>query len=110
MIERHNRCVGVKLFRFGCYQLELWIAPHGEIIEPHSHRHIDSTLVFLCGKILGTIGDKTGTVSHRDAFRRFSIPAGVTHSAIVQSGFCAFLNWERWKTSNVTSAALDFHA
>lgn len=110
MIERHNRCVGFKLFRFGNRQLELWLAPNREIIESHCHRHIDSTLIFLWGRILGTIGDKTGTVSYRDALRRFPIPAGVKHSAIVQSRFCAFLNWERWKTPNVTSAALDFHA
>lgn len=110
MIERHNRCIGVKLFRLGVWQLELWFAPRGEFIEPHSHRQIDSTLVFLWGHILGTIGDKTGTVSYRDALRRFAIPAGVTHSATVYSPFCLFLNWEKWKTSNITSAAIDFHA
>lgn len=110
MIERHNRCVGVKLFRLGTRQLELWFCPRQEIIESHSHKHIDSTLIFLWGRILGTIADKTGIVSYRDTLRRFSIPAGVKHSAIVHSPFCLFLNWEKWTTRNVTSAAIDFDA
>lgn len=108
MIEKHNRCIGVKLFRFRQWQLEMWFCPRKEVIEPHSHRNIDSTLIFLWGRITGTIGDKTGPVSYRDIFRRFPIPAGVTHTATVHSPFCVFLNWERWKTSDVTSAALDF--
>lgn len=110
MIERHNGCVGLKLFRLGKRQLELWFCPRHEIIESHSHKHIDSTLIFLWGRILGTIGNKTGIVSYRDTFRRFPIPAGVKHSAIVQSTFCLFLNWEKWKTGNVTSAAIDFES
>lgn len=108
MIARHNRCVGVILFRFGTRQLELWWAPKGEFIEPHSHKHIDSTLLFLWGSINGSIGDKSGQVSYRDALRCFSIPAGVKHSAVVLSRFCLFLNWEKWTTRNVTSAAIDF--
>lgn len=108
MIERHNGCIGLKLFKLGSRQLEIWYAPKDEIVESHSHQHIDSTLVFLWGKIHGRIGDKSGIVSFSDSLRSFSIPAGVRHSATVLSRFCLFLNWEKWKTRNVTSAAIDF--
>lgn len=108
MIERHNRCIGIKLFRYGKFQLELWFAPRGEMIEPHCHPHIDCSLTFLWGSIVGTIGNKTGPVSYRDILRSFSIPAGVTHSAEVKSAFCLFLNWEKWKSETVTSASIDF--
>lgn len=109
MIERHNRCVGIKLFRFRNHQLELWACPRSEVVEPHSHANIDSTIIFLWGSIYGTIGERSGFVGWRDSFRRFEIAPGVKHSATILSRFCLFLNWEKWQTKDVTSAAIDFH-
>ncbi len=108
MIERHNRCVGIKLFRYRKHQLELWVCPRSEIVS-HSHQNIDSNLIFLWGSIYGTIGERSGFVDWRDSLRRFPIAAGVKHSATILSRFCLFLNWETWNTPKVTSAATDFH-
>jgi hypothetical protein len=108
MIHRHNRCVGLTLFRFGCHQIELWLCPRLERIEPHSHPHIDCRLIVLFGRMLGTIGKKSGLVDWRKWFRVFNVAPGVSHSAHILS-FTAFLNIETW-TVNPTSAAIDFQA
>lgn len=59
--------------------------------------------------MFGTIGTRKGWVSAKEDFlRRFHIPAGVTHSAEVDS-FTVFLNIETWREgTSVTSAATDF--
>lgn len=104
---RHNRCRGFRLLRFGQVQIELWCCPAGEDIAPHVHDHIDSTLIILGGSAVGSIGAKVGLVGWRDMFRRFKIPKGVVHWAIVRSQFFIFLNVEKWDC-NITSAAHDF--
>lgn len=109
MIKRHNGCRGLTLWRWGRFQIELWFAPKGEVIEPHIHSRIDSSIVFLVGSMVGTIGGKTGLLEWpADCFRRFNVPAGVKHSATI-TAFCMFANVERWK-GDVTSAADDFTA
>lgn len=111
MILRHGRCRGIRLFRRGQKQLELWFAPHNEVILTHVHPHIDSTLVFLGGRMVGRIGNRWGPVGALDFLRCFCIPANVPHSAVVTGWFALFLNWETWKEgANVTSAAVDFQA
>ncbi len=113
MIHRHNGCIAITLFRFGRRQLELVYCPAGEVIEPHVHQHVDSTLVMLGGEIEGGIifspfgGWKIGRTGWYDFGRRFDIPAGVYHYAKVTGRFCLFLNYEKWD-SKPTSAAVDF--
>lgn len=108
LIHRHNRCRGITLFRFGQRLVELWYCPKGEIIEPHSHEHFNSTLIMLGGEIEGTIGFRTGRTGWYDFGRRFFIPAGTCHQAKVVGNFCVFLNYERWWDVKPTSAAIDF--
>lgn len=105
MIRRHGNAIGFRLFRRKFTQLELWIA-WGDI-EPHIHQHIDSTIIFLFGSMVGRIQERVGILTWRDIFRRFHVPAGVVHEA--KTGFVVFANLERW-TSDVTSAAEDFTA
>lgn len=106
MICRHNRCIGIRLFRWKRWQLEIWFAPKGEVIERHVHRRIDSTIIMLAGGMWGSIGERIGYVGWEDIGRRFPIPHGVAHGATVNK-FCLFANLEHW-THNVTSAAEDF--
>ncbi len=119
MIHRHNGCIAITLFRFGRRQLELVYCPAGEVIEPHVHQHIDSTLVMLGGEIKGGIAPfldglamdwdhwRHGKTGWYDFGRRFKIPAGTLHYAKVTGRFCLFLNYEKWD-SKPTSAAVDF--
>ncbi len=109
MIHRHNRCVGFTLFKIGRKQVELWFCPKGEVIESHVHQKMDSKILFLWGKIDGTIGERTKRLDWRHVFRRFKIPSNVTHSAKVL-GFCVFANIETWNVPNPSSAAIDFWA
>lgn len=107
MINRHNGCIGITLFRIGRRQLEIFYCPKGEVIEPHVHRNINSTLIMLGGGLDGKIGDRSGKTGWHDFLRRFHIPAGTVHSATVIGRFCLFANYEKWN-GNPTSAATDF--
>ena len=110
MIRRHNRCLGIRIWKWGRFQCELWFAPKGEFIEPHVHEHINSKIIFLAGEMLGSIGERAGLLKWpKDIGRAFHVPAGMTHSALVGS-FCVFANAERWTNDEVTSAAADFTA
>ena len=104
------------LFRWGRRQLEVWLCPAGEQIDPHVHSSIDSTIRLLWGCMQGQIADKKGWVTawsmwqKHDFFRPFTIPAGVKHSASIAE-FTIFLNWENWRGEMpITSAAEDFTA
>lgn len=111
MINRHNKCVGLTIFRLGRRQLELWYCPQGEIIEPHVHNKIDSTLIILGGSMTGYIGERHGRIGWRDFLRFFFIPAGVVHGANITGRFCLFANFETWRKGDaLTSAAIDFDA
>ena len=111
LVNRHNRCVGITLFRWGRRQAEIWFCPKHEYIEPHHHPNIDSVLVVVAGEMMGKIADKHGLVHWRkDFLQRFPIPAGIVHSAAVGM-FCVFINFETWKKDKpLTSAATDFTA
>jgi len=102
VIVKHNNCTGLTLFRWGRFQIELWICPKGDI-PPHLHSKIDSTIYLLFGSMLGRIGDKVGFPSK---LKGYKIPAGVVHSATCLS-LCVFANIERWN-AEATSAAEDF--
>lgn len=107
MIHRHNRCLGLTLFRWGRRQVEIWFCPKGEIIERHSHAKIDSRIILMCGRMFGDIGTRYG---HPRKFKSYLIPAGTGHGAKVERR-CIFLNIETWKPrASVTSAAIDFES
>lgn len=107
MITRFQRSIGIKLFRFGKTQAELWFCPKGEQLPNHKHEKMRSRIMFVGGGMLFTRDDKTITLGIRQTFRTFKVAAGQAHSAVV-TGLCGiFLNCETW-TEQPTSAAHDF--
>lgn len=109
MIYRYRHCVGITLFRLGRRKLEVWFCPGGEVIEPHSHPHIDSRLIIIAGSMTGEIGDRKGRTGWWDFLRAFVIPAGTIHGATITGRFCVFANLETWESGyDITSAAVDF--
>jgi len=104
-VIRHNGCRGFKIWKWGKIQIELWLVPKHEYIEPHVHQTVESMIMLIFGTMVGRIDETAGTVK---PFHRYSVPAGVIHSARAQS-FCAFINIERWH-GEPTSAADDFTA
>ena len=109
MIQRKHGCSGIRIFRIGRRQIELWFCPRGMVIPDHVHENIDVTLVILGGKMDGKIGDRSGRVGWSDMFRRFVVMANTVHSARIVGPFCLFASCEKWKDGvEVTSAATDF--
>jgi len=107
IVRRHNRCVGLTLFRWGRKKLEIWFCPRNEEIEPHRHEHIDSMIYLLAGRMHGRIAEVRGLV---ELWRGYPVPAGTVHTATTDSP-CIFANWETWIGDvPVTSAAEDFTA
>ncbi len=107
MIQRFQRCIGIKLFRIGSYQLEAWCCPTGEVIPAHRHESFSSRIIHILGRMSWTMGAKSKSVSTWHCGWSKPVPAGVDHSAVAHS-FSVFLNLERWH-SKPTSAAIDFH-
>ncbi len=101
-------CRGVRIIRIGRRQLEFWFCPRGAVIPSHVHDQQDIRLIVLGGRMAGTIGGRSGPIGWRDFLRRFDIPAGTPHAAIVTGAFCLFASWETWLAGEVTSAATDF--
>lgn len=104
MFHRHDSNIGVTLFRWNKLQVELWLCL-GDV-RPHVHENIESTIIWLGGRMLGTIGDRTKQLTWKQAGHRYPVTAGTVHSAKVQT-FGLFANIERWK-SQPTSACIDF--
>lgn len=62
--------------------------------------------MILYGLMEGCIDGKKGFPLN---WKKYPVPAGVPHSARAIST-CIFINLERWKSKDVTSAAVDFTA
>lgn len=107
MIVRHNRCRGLKLWKWGHTQIELWWCPGGEVIEPHTHEEFDGLIVYLFGSMVFWTPTKRRAIGWRDFLKTLKIPSGLAHGAIGRKPGCLFLNFERWKNAP-TSAATDF--
>ena len=105
-MRKHKRCRGIRLWKWGRFQIELWWFPQSEEIEPHVHKHIDSNIVLLYGVMSGNIGGQNGFPR---TWKGYPVPAGVIHSAKAYTN-CIFINIERWTSDDVTSAAVDFTA
>lgn len=116
MIERYQRCTGLRMPLWKDRQIELWFCPCGASIPPHVHRHVDSVILYLLGSMRVTVEQTTrdvfGPLRRRESTGRWmlavkKIPAGVRHSAKVLGAFAVFLNYERCHGRRV-SAARDF--
>lgn len=104
-MRKHNRCRGIRLWKWNSFQIEVWFCPKDEEIEPHIHERIDSKIILLFGYMTGKIAETRGCVK---VFQSYPVLAGTSHSAVT-STFCIFMNVERWQ-GKPTSAAEDFTA
>lgn len=105
---RFQNCRGVRLFRLGSWQAEVWYCPAGEVIPPHHHEHIDSRIVYLAGQMIFVRDSAVKLMSRwRDRFKFLRVRPNQLHYAAVTGRFGLFLNLEHW-TGKPTSAAVDF--
>lgn len=113
LINRHKNCIGIKLWKWNNFQIELWFCPKGFIIEKHSHNEQDIELTYLYGRAIfhrqieGCAINSIDT-SQANIGQTFSIPAGTLHWFEVSDRPLVFINREYWKTKP-TSASIDFN-
>lgn len=102
LIHRHKSCVGITLFRSSKRTIELWYAPRGFKIEPHTHPNENISLTFLFGKALfARISNVSGLAQAFvswpwNMFKTFKISYFHTHWFEVSSRPLVFLNHARW--------------
>jgi hypothetical protein len=117
MVNRYNKCIGITLFRFFRWKIELWITPPNYEIPEHRHPNIDSEIIplFFGSNVSITRNNKYSsrcfTLSWSNGlFRSFSIRSNDYHYfKNPSSKYFIFINFEKFrKKSKVTSAAVDF--
>jgi|3_EtaG_2_1085321.scaffolds.fasta_scaffold392673_1 quercetin dioxygenase-like cupin family protein len=95
--KENGRGRGLRLFRCGGKQLEMWWFPAGEVVEDHIHKFATVRLFFLLGKMTfwsEPTGEKSKTLMVPGS--TLKIPAGVAHGARVDYPFSVFLTYEKW--------------
>lgn len=115
MISRFGKAIGIAIPLWKGRQVELWFVPKGTVIPPHVHKTIDSTIVYLWGRMSVTVEHTTrvvfGPMRRRESNGKLIpatkyIPAGVRHCAEALS-FAVFLNFEKCHSAR-QSASKDF--
>lgn len=114
LIHRYERAIGIRLWRWNRYQIEIWFCGPNWTIRPHSHPDEDIELAFVFG--IGSqfarqkwplVAPETFTPKFpRHVGRRFSVAAGTVHWFTVSKWPLVFINFERWHKTP-TSAAID---
>jgi len=119
IIDRHEGCVGIRLYRFGRKSAQIWFCPAGYKIERHSHEEQDIELMFFCGDAKFFRLVKHDSVWNREEtkevkglgnpFKTFTIPAGTIHWFEVSTKPLVFINFSTWNQGIIpSSAAIDF--
>ena len=102
--KTNGRGRGLRLFRWGNHQLELWWFPAGEVVEDHVHHNALVRLFFVFGKMTfwsAPTGTKRKTLTKLGSTLR--IPLGVAHGARINRP-SVFLTYEKWNDSPTTIA------
>lgn len=115
LIRRYESCIGLSLPSIGRWKLELWFAPSGYQIQPHSHDNVDIWLYLLFGERICFFRRRKNDTNWQEfqgrwyhIGRRFTIRRGVLHYFHVSRFPLIFLNVEKWY-SKPTSASEDFN-
>ena len=115
MLRKHESCWGISFPAIGRYKVEIWTAPAGYSIRPHSHDNEDIKLMFLYGnnvrfhrKKKGHFLSESFLATWKNIFKVFNIRAGDVHSFDVSDTRLIFINLEIWKKGvKPTSASTD---
>lgn len=114
IFKRFESCLGISLPAWGRIKVELWYAPAGYSIKPHTHNKQDIKLIFLFGNNVRFHRRKKGTylgesvvMFWRNIGRIFTIRAGDEHSFDVSHTPLIFLNIETWRHGSTPTSAAD---
>lgn len=113
MINRHESCIGIVLFKWRQRFIQLWFCAGGYAIDPHSHPEEDIELMYLFGKttFFRYTNSKVESFKPRwyHVFRKFTVKAGVTHWFTASNVPLVFINFSTFKDGfTPKSAALDY--
>jgi hypothetical protein len=114
IIHRHREgdktLLGITLWRWEKFQVELWICPPNFSVGEHVHHEMDGEIVLLIGNVnlcKRVNGEIKSTGRH---FKKLSVPRNTPHFFTQKSSRripTVFINMERWVTKP-TSASVDF--
>lgn len=112
-INRHERCVGIRLWKSSRRFIQLWFCPSGYEIQQHSHPDEEIELRYLFGKSIFYRLKGKNVESFRPRWyhfgRSFTIPAGVVHWFKVSTWPLVFINSATFpKGVTPRSAAIDY--
>ncbi len=125
MFARYGPCIGITLWRWGRFKVELWWAPADYATPEHTHENSDGEFLILFSRtrfIYRRMVDSISTVDGRTHYRTegyvvnvppwrrtLSVRAGTPHAFHKGSSPMIWLCFERWKEGvPVTSVAEDF--
>lgn len=122
LINRHEKCLGITLFRFKQFRLEIWFCPKGYSIEEHCHPSQDIELMYLYGeatfcrrRILNWKFPENSPIEMKivrfpkDIFHRFTVKHCDSHWFSVSEKMLIFLNFQKFLPGkSPISAAIDF--
>ncbi len=116
MIARYGPCIGITLFRFRRWKIELWFAPADYATPEHSHDDSSSEFTILWARnrrIYRRIGDRVDAyiAETPKMWGKFlSVRTGVVHAFEKGDSAMIWLAFETWKKGvKVSSVADDFH-
>lgn len=119
IINRHERCVGIRLWKSKTRFIQLWYCPRGYEVKPHSHNDQHIELMYLFGKTTfyrhGVISNPSGYIESfsprcKHILKRFTVKTGQRHWFTVSSLPLVFINFATFVDGKrPVSAAEDFH-
>lgn len=114
IINRHEKCVGIRLWKSKTRFIQLWYCPRGYDVKPHSHNDQHIELMYLFGKTtISRITSQTVewfTPKWYHIFRKFTVRKGQIHWFTVSSLPLVFINFATFiDGKRPVSAAIDFH-
>lgn len=113
LFNRHGPCIGLTLFRFARWNIELWYCPKKYEIELHSHPNEHIELMYLFGKTTFYRDKGISTECFKPKwyhiFRTFSVKPGQLHSFSVSNCPLIFINISKFLQGHKPmSASVDF--
>lgn len=119
IINRHERCVGIQLWKSKTRFIQLWYCPRGYEVKPHSHNDQHIELMYLFGRTtfsrinsddVNCLYTEMHTPSWYNMFRKFTVKPKQLHWFTVSSLPLIFINFAMFiDGKRPVSAAIDFH-
>lgn len=106
-LVKYGKCKGIAIRTGKQTQVELWKIPAMSSVPTHKHEGMDSLIIPIKGSGLLYINE-IETLKLSKLFKRYFVPSTAEHGIMTIKSSFWFLNFQKWNTSNVTSASTNF--